>query len=295
MAWVKVDDSFQGHPKFLDVGLAGIGLWTAGNAYCSAYLTDGHIPKSALRRLTLGEPCDEAIAQLIDAGLWDERDDGDGWDVHDYLDYNPSAAEVRSLREKRAAAGRKGGQNRHNSTGQTPAPTRPEPVEATAKQDAKQVASPLLSPRPGPNPSTTPTGQPTCDPNADQVESHASPHGDIGDPEPAPDQDFDTWWQTYPARNGKRIGKAKALTRWRKLKPAERSAALVAVRHYAAARGGPGQLSPADPHRWLNDRSWTDWSEPAPAVTRLDQRRPGRRLPSEVLAARRQHTTGGDQ
>lgn len=139
MTWVKIDDQFQDHPKFLDVSLAGIGLWTAGLAYCSRYLTDGLIVTSAARRLGATS---KLTAELVAAGLWEAVDGG--WLIHDYTDYNPPATRVRDTREKRRTSGHKGGIARAKQL----ASGSPAPSQATGKQSAKQLARPLSSPRP---------------------------------------------------------------------------------------------------------------------------------------------------
>ena len=51
MTWFKVDDGIHSHPKFLDVSLAAVGLWTMCGAWCSAYLTDGQITRRQVQRL----------------------------------------------------------------------------------------------------------------------------------------------------------------------------------------------------------------------------------------------------
>jgi hypothetical protein len=83
---------------------------------------------------------------------------------------------------------------------------------------------------------------------------------------PATDADADRfethWWPTYPARNGKKLGKAKTLARWRKLSLDDQRAALRGARHYAAACE-QGLTIAKDPERWLRDRCWLDWQEPA--------------------------------
>ena len=52
----------------------------------------------------------EEIDRLIEVGLLDL--DGDSYCVHDFLDYNPAAAQVRKLRKERAKAGAIGGSKR---------------------------------------------------------------------------------------------------------------------------------------------------------------------------------------
>jgi len=112
MGWVRVDDSFYDHPKFGQIGALGMAAWIAGLAYCNRNLTDGFIPTRAAMRLidTTGlgyytsnmsgrdaEPAD-GIDELVGAGLWVEEPGG--YRVHDYLDYQPSADEVRADRAR---------------------------------------------------------------------------------------------------------------------------------------------------------------------------------------------------
>jgi hypothetical protein len=108
MTWVRIDDQFADHPKFLGLGserLAATGLWLIGLAYANRHLTNGFIPRLAL-------PADASprlIRRLVEVGLWRETPNG-GWDIHDYLEFQPSREEVLKLREDRREAGRKGGQ-----------------------------------------------------------------------------------------------------------------------------------------------------------------------------------------
>jgi hypothetical protein len=73
---------------------------------------------------------------------------------------------------------------------------------------------------------------------------------------------FEKFWERYPKRNGKRVGKAKARLLWMRMSPSEHEAAWVGVRHYAAS-----DWIPKDPERWLRDRCWEDWQEPAQPST----------------------------
>lgn len=135
MGWVRLSDDFYDHPKFTDVTPLSIALWTVGMAYCNRNLTDGYIPTSAAQRLcdfdglsytvaegemfAIGEDdCTPlAIHDLLKVGLWhvDGHDCVDcpqpgrrRYYVHDYLAYQPSAAEIKVQREQRSEAGKKG-------------------------------------------------------------------------------------------------------------------------------------------------------------------------------------------
>jgi hypothetical protein len=105
VTWFKVDDSFHAHPKVLATNPAALGLWVVAGAWSSAHLTEGYVPDHALPRL-LPDSAELARA-LVAAGLW--RKVRGGHQFHDWTDYNPTADDVRAMREKRAEAGRKGG------------------------------------------------------------------------------------------------------------------------------------------------------------------------------------------
>jgi len=129
MTWVKLDDLMPQHPKILRAGPAAAWLWVCGLAYCSRMLTDGAIPAEAVG--SFGVPSADRLAgRLTDVGLWEKT--ADGYQVHDYHDYQPSKEQVLARRELRRTAGRLGGQ--HSGT------TRRSKTEA----NTKQVASSLL-------------------------------------------------------------------------------------------------------------------------------------------------------
>lgn len=114
MTWVKHADDFYDHPKFLNLELAAVGLWSIGNAYCNRHLTDGFVPRKVIHRLGYSDDVDLVAASLVDAGLWITCDGG--WLIHDYLDYQPSADQVKQRRKERSESGRKGARARWGDT-----------------------------------------------------------------------------------------------------------------------------------------------------------------------------------
>lgn len=114
MGWVRISDDFYDHDRFSEVGALGIAVWLVGLAYCNRNLTNGKIPRVAANRLLFIEglgiytgtmsgrdaEVTDGIAELVDAGLW--LDEGKFYTVRDYLDYQPSADEVKDQREKNA-------------------------------------------------------------------------------------------------------------------------------------------------------------------------------------------------
>jgi hypothetical protein len=110
MAWVRLSDDFYDHPRFQHVSALGVALYVAALAWCNRNATDGRISHRALCGLlsfdgiclTSGmtgrdATSDDALDELIESGLVVE-DAGD-YLIHDYLDYQPSRAEIEAKRD----------------------------------------------------------------------------------------------------------------------------------------------------------------------------------------------------
>jgi hypothetical protein len=69
---------------------------------------------------------------------------------------------------------------------------------------------------------------------------------------------FDYFWNTYPMRNGRRIGKHPCQNRWAKMPMDDRRAAYRGAVNYNTAVKN-GETLAKDPDRWLRDRLWEDW------------------------------------
>ena len=122
MAWVRIDDEFYSHPKVAalrsDVMLACIGLHTLALCWCNHKLTDGRIPLNQVHRLagdlSLALPSGNPhalINELLRVGMWEPLDE-DSYQIHDYLDYQPSRAQIQAVREAKSEAGKKGMRSR---------------------------------------------------------------------------------------------------------------------------------------------------------------------------------------
>jgi hypothetical protein len=115
MPWVKMDDGYRHHPKILAAGPLAMALDVAGMGYCAENLTDGFVPFSALITLInfervwdasyvagsqgdIGWTARETARVLVQVGRWIEVEGG--FEIHDYLIYNPSRAAVLADRER---------------------------------------------------------------------------------------------------------------------------------------------------------------------------------------------------
>ncbi len=99
MTWVKLDDGFALHRKAARIGSDGVTLFVALLCYCARNLTDGHVPEGDLVVAWPwpGLKVEKVVSTLISAGLV-EKTEG-GYQVHDYLDWQPSRSEILAKRE----------------------------------------------------------------------------------------------------------------------------------------------------------------------------------------------------
>lgn len=145
MAWVRVDDLAPTHAKVIQAGIA-FGLFVAGLCYANRYLTDGFIPGRQLAAVLPGVRPRHALTMavtLVEAGLWTVADDG--YQIHDYHDYQPTAAAVRSIRaathEARVAGGHARAANSQREGGRFTSRT-----PANNQQDTSGLPAPLPIP-----------------------------------------------------------------------------------------------------------------------------------------------------
>ena len=263
MAWVRIDDQFTDHPKAADAGPLGIAMQVAALCYANRHLTDGFISHKVAARLldftgiAIELPCthdpdDSHVSgmrvqwlsicdSLVDAGLWEVVEGG--WQIHDYLEYNPSRADT--LAKRAADLERKR------------TPKRPEETSARIPRgiqtDSKRpVPDPVPVPRPVPDPlpeeGLTPPIPPT------PLRPVAAPPARAEKDPPG----FAAFWETWP----KKEAKADALARWKKLRPDADTiqAILDAIPRQQAAKDWPREnwrYCPL-PASWLHQRRWED-------------------------------------
>lgn len=117
MGWWKGDDKSHTNPKLLAVGLGGTALFFRMVSWAAEHETDGRVPAHIIPSLSpeLSERARRALlVSMVEARYGASGDGllevvGDVYLIHDYLDANPTHAELEARREQRRSAGAVGG------------------------------------------------------------------------------------------------------------------------------------------------------------------------------------------
>lgn len=115
MPWAAFDDEFWINPKLQRLSDKAHRLYVRAIGYSAKYMTDGVVDTTALHTLAATRKvCDELVA----AGCWQPVPDG-GYQIHDYLDFNPTRQQVLDKRQKAAErqARKRGHANKDPDTG----------------------------------------------------------------------------------------------------------------------------------------------------------------------------------
>ena len=101
MPWGKLDDNYSDHPKTLEAWARhprAVGLHALAISWSMRHGTEGHIPEYWLQ-MKMPDAGERAavVDALVQCGLFDQN--GSGVVVHDFLDWNPSNADVEARRE----------------------------------------------------------------------------------------------------------------------------------------------------------------------------------------------------
>lgn len=113
MPYLNLDDNFADHPKVDALSDGAFRLHVAGLLYTARHRLDGVVPGDKVNRLV---PRFKRgfLAELLDRSLWLPK--AEDYEIHDYLDWNKSRAEIdeqrEHLRKIRSAAGKKGAKSR---------------------------------------------------------------------------------------------------------------------------------------------------------------------------------------
>src|SRR5438445_12129355 len=130
MPWVRFDDQFPIHRKVDGLSDAAYRLHSSAIFWCARNLTDGFVSEEDLDGVTarVRTPARFA-AECVKRGVWHTARtecpskkcpglvDHDGWVIHDYWDYQPTAAKVRADREAAAQRQQKWRASRRTTPG----------------------------------------------------------------------------------------------------------------------------------------------------------------------------------
>lgn len=175
MAWARLDDNFDDHPKIMSLledpgGAAAIGLWTLCLAWAHRNTrrrgkVPGNLPAHLPRRY-LGPGGADLAALLVKEDLWESLPAG-GWHIHDFDLYLPSEEKSRAAREAGAKGGRQrainAGQQVQTQAGSLDTQATSLPSQARPKQPSSEAVGtgskglPVTEPTPVPTPE--PEGQ----------------------------------------------------------------------------------------------------------------------------------------
>jgi hypothetical protein len=101
MPWARIDDNFFSHPKARKAWREprALGLHMLALSYCMAHGgKDGVIDQEFVEdQIPDDGERSNVTAALVRAGLW--RDSDHGWEIHDFLEYNPSKADNEARRK----------------------------------------------------------------------------------------------------------------------------------------------------------------------------------------------------
>jgi hypothetical protein len=178
LPWFKVDDGFWAHPKVLELSSQAVALWVRAGSYAAQHLTGGAVSPAVVRMLGYQ---DADAHQLVEAGLWDGKQDGK-FTFHDWEVYQPSSVASKEKRDelsrKRADAGRRG-------------------AEARWSQDDGKPHGKLLSPADG---NEMPPSRPVPSPSKERTSPAVT------------ESDFETAWQYWP----KKVERKKSLEQFKR-------------------------------------------------------------------------------
>ncbi len=140
MPWVRFDDQFPIHRRVAGLSDGAFRLHVAAIFWCARNLTDGFVSAGDVVNVGGSRRPYRLVDELVGAGAWHVADGG--WQIHDYLEYQPSRTKVLDRRALRAKSGQIGGVKSGESRRSARQRSKP---EAKPKQDASRSLEPRTS------------------------------------------------------------------------------------------------------------------------------------------------------
>lgn len=100
MPWLRLEEGFAENSKVEALSDRAFRLHVTALCHCARNLTDGLLSVKAVKVCGIlagnSRPM-RNVQELVDVGLWHEE--GDGWAINDFTQYNPSSDEVKQRRK----------------------------------------------------------------------------------------------------------------------------------------------------------------------------------------------------
>lgn len=231
----KLHNGFPEHPKTMELSDKAFRHLIEAWCYCSRNLNDGKLTKTAFFKLFSQKTRKEVLALRFVV------ETETGYEMHDYLEHQESAADVENRRIKRAEAGALGGKAKANNLASAKAsargPLKQTPSKPVADKDKDEDVDKELLKR-----SSSPATPDDAEPE---------------DPDPKPilySRAFEAFWDAYPRKVGKKAASAA-------FDKARKQASLQTICQGAARyRDDPNREDAytAHPTTWLNEGRWDD-------------------------------------
>lgn len=218
----KLHNGFPEHPKAIELSDKAFRQLIEAWCYCSRQLNDGKLTKPLFSKLFSAK----SRKEVLSIGFVVETENG--YEMHDYLEHQQSAADVENRRIMRAAAGSKGGKAKASNLASATATASPEPQQTASKDVADKDTDP------------------------DEKEKTPSPA--------TPSRLFAQFWDWYP----RKVGKPDAAKAYEKaVKKHGEQVIIAGVERLRLDPNLPEKSFIPHPATWLNREGWTD--EPFPA------------------------------
>jgi hypothetical protein len=105
--WARLDDELLDHQKIFAAGdlvggrngsVIALGFYAQCLMWANRHLSDGHLPLGVIKGFRHGSKPLSIADALVKAGLLEKN--GSGFIIHDFKEFNPSAAKVKEKRRQ---------------------------------------------------------------------------------------------------------------------------------------------------------------------------------------------------
>lgn len=268
--WARLTVDFADSPKIVSLSDAAFRALVEMILWSRRMNTDGVLPARLVETHWVTESVTQSVTQTETQSVTDpvaellsndpdcpslRRDERGNYVIHDFLEHQESAADVKARLARNRTNGQRGG--------------RPSKTQSVTQSVTESVTESVAQ-------SGTPVGTPVGTPNRKQRQRQRVTSNEVthtgnevaGPTRPAgratyPD-DFETFWAAYPKRKDKKA----ALKAWKKaIKEVDSSVLIEGARRYAEDPARVPQYT-KHPATWLNAGAWDN--EPA----EVDDRQP---------------------